>query len=114
MPVVNTLTVETNKDGTIGIKTSVADAMPETGPGASSRNGSASANTGSISSVGVQTGWVQVGNGYKYYKEDGSGYKTGWHYEYNATEAKYGIIFIKQMKKRDHGSQSYGESYRWK
>ena len=58
MPVVNTLTVETNKDGTIGIKASVADAMPETDPGASSRNGSASANTGSVSSVGVQTGWV--------------------------------------------------------
>jgi len=88
MPVVNTLTVETNQDGTIGIKTTVADAMPETGPGASSRNGSASASTGSVSSVGVQTGWVQVGAGYKYYKEDGSGYKTGWHYEYNADGSK--------------------------
>ena len=88
MPVVNTLTVETNQDGTIGIKTSVADAMPETGPGASGRNGSTSASTGSVSSVGVQTGWVQVGDGYKYYKEDGSGYKTGWHYEYNADGSK--------------------------
>ena len=93
MPVVNTLTVETNKDGTIGIKTTVADAMPETGPGASSRNSSTSASTGSVSSVGVQTGWVQVGNGYKYYKEDGSGYKTGWHYEYNADGSKIWYYF---------------------
>ena len=80
MPVVNTLTVDRNQDGTIRVNTSVADAMPETGPGASSRNGSAAASAGSISTVGVQTGWVQLGNGYKYIKEDG-GYKIGWHEE---------------------------------
>ena len=84
IPVVNTLTVSTNQDGTIGVHTSVADAMPETSPGTSSRNGTAAASTGSISSVGVQTGWVPVGNGYKYFKEDGSGYKIGWHFDYNA------------------------------
>ncbi|GLC80073.1 N-acetylmuramoyl-L-alanine amidase family protein [Lacrimispora brassicae] len=88
MPVVNTLTVGTNQDGTIGVHTSVADAMPETSLGTFSRNGSASASTGSISSVGVQTGWVQVGNGYKYFKEDGSGYKIGWHFDYNADGSK--------------------------
>ena len=44
MPVVNTLTVDTNQDGTIRVNTSVADAMPETGPGASSCNSVATAS----------------------------------------------------------------------
>jgi len=101
MPVVNTLTVETNKDGTIGIQTSVADAMPETGPGASSRNGSASANTGNVSSVGVQSGWVQIGDSYKYYKEDGSGYKTGWHFEYNTDGSKIWYYFDEELDNKE-------------
>ena len=92
MPVVNTLTVDTNQNGTIRVNTSVADAMPETGPGASSRNSSAAASAGSISTVGVQTGWVQLGNGYKYIKEDG-GYKTGWHEENSADGKKIWYYF---------------------
>ena len=45
--------------------------MPETEPGASSRNGSTSANTGNVSSVGLQTGWIQIEDGYKYISNRG-------------------------------------------
>lgn len=86
IPVVNQVNVVMNPDGTIGTNVEVADSTPVTGPEAS-RNGSSAAN-GGISAVGVQTGWVQVGNGYKYYKEDGSGYKTGWHFENNVDGTK--------------------------
>lgn len=88
MPTVNQINVSVNPDGTIGTSVEVADATPVTGPGASVRSSSRNAHAGE---VGVQTGWVKVQNGYKYYFIDESGNarcKTGWHYEINADGTK--------------------------
>lgn len=93
MPVVNQLNVATGPDGTIGINVPVADATPETGPGASRSGSTAPADTRGSKAVGVQTGWVQLGNGFKYYKEDGSGYKTGWHFENHVDGTKIWYYF---------------------
>lgn len=88
MPAVNQINVSVNPDGTIGTSVEVVDATPVTGPGASVRSSSPNAHAGE---VGVQTGWVKVQNGYKYYFIDESGNarcKTGWHYESNADGTK--------------------------
>lgn len=88
MPAVNQINVSVNPDGTIGTSVEVADATPVTGPGASFRGSSPNANAGE---AGVQTGWVKMQNGYKYYFIDESGRargKTGWHYEINADGTK--------------------------
>lgn len=88
MPAVNQVNVSVNPDGTIGTSVEVADATPVTGPGASFRSSSPTSNAGE---VGVQTGWVKVQNGYKYYFIDESGNtrcKTGWHYEINPDGTK--------------------------
>lgn len=93
MPVVNEINVKENPNGTIGTNVVVADAMPVTGPGVSNHTSPVSGGSPGSGVVGVQTGWVKLGNGFKYYKEDGSGYKTGWHSEYAADGSKVWYYF---------------------
>ncbi len=93
MPVVNEINVKQNPDGTIGANVLIADAMPVTGPGVSNHTSPVSGGSPGSGVVGVQTGWVKLGNGFKYYKEDGSGYKTGWHSEYAADGSKVWYYF---------------------
>lgn len=83
MPTANRVSVTKNPDGTIQTHVSITDATPTTGP-VSSQRASTPTDPLGPAAVGVQTGWVEIGDRYKYYKEDGSGFLTGWHSEENA------------------------------
>lgn len=104
---INKIGVKKKLGGTTQLNISIADRTPTTGPDASKRT-SAAIEPLNPDAIGILTGWVQIGDRYKYYKEDGSGFITGWYSEDNADgtktwyyfyedEEKYGIMAANHM-----------------